>query len=82
MKNTVNNITALERIKTRYDSDEDIKIILGNFKMFHKKYSEEVVNKRTLSATLIYSNEKKFVNGRCQIIVQCIGGRIVYGRCV
>ena len=52
MKNNVNIITALERIKTRYDSDEDIKVILANFEMLHKKYSEEVDNKRNFANTL------------------------------
>jgi len=57
MKNNVNIITAIERIKARYDSDEDIKVILANFEMLHKKYSEEVDNKRNFANTLINIKE-------------------------
>lgn len=52
MKNNVNIITALERIKTKYEKDEDIKVVLANFEMLHQKYAQEVDNKRTFSITL------------------------------
>ena len=52
MKNNVNVITALERIKSKYEKDEDIKIILNNFEMLHQKYAQEVENKRSFSTTL------------------------------
>jgi predicted RNase H-like nuclease (RuvC/YqgF family) len=59
MKNNVNIITALDNIKTKYGEDENIKIILNNFEMLHKKYSEEVDNKRSFVTTL--SNIKEDV---------------------
>ena len=52
MKNNVNIITALERIKVKYEKDEDIKVVLTNFEMLHQKYAQEVDNKRTFTVTL------------------------------
>ena len=52
MKNNVNVITALERIKAKYEKDEDIKTVLANFEMLHQKYAQEVDNKRNFTATL------------------------------
>ena len=57
MKNNVNIITALDNIKTKYADDEDIKTILNNFEMLHKKYSEEVDNKRNFVTTLSHIKE-------------------------
>jgi hypothetical protein len=57
MKNNVNIITALDNIKTKYADDDDIETILNNFEMLHKKYSEEVDNKRNFVTTLSHIKE-------------------------
>jgi chromosome segregation ATPase len=52
MKNNVNLITAIEKIKMKYEKDEDIKILLTNFEILQKKYAEEIEAKRSFIATL------------------------------
>ena len=52
MKNNVNLITAIEKIKMKYEKDEDIKILLTNFEILQKKYAEEIEAKRSFISTL------------------------------
>ena len=52
MKNNVNLITAIEKIKMKYEKDEDIKILLTNFEILQKKYAEEIEAKRNFISTL------------------------------
>ena len=52
MKNNVNLITAIEKIKLKYEKDEDIKILLTNFEILQKKYAEEIEAKRSFISTL------------------------------
>ena len=52
MKNNVNLITAIEKIKMKYEKDEDIKIVLTNFEILQKKYAEEIEAKRSFISTL------------------------------
>ena len=52
MKNNVNLITAIEKVKMKYENDEDIKTILTNFEILHKKYAEEIDAKRNFISTL------------------------------
>ena len=52
MKNNVNLITANEKIKMKYEKDEDIKIVLTNFEILQKKYAEEIEAKRSFISTL------------------------------
>ena len=52
MKNNVNLITAIEKIKMKYEKDEDIKTVLTNFEILQKKYAEEIEAKRSFISTL------------------------------
>ena len=52
MKNNVNLITAIEKIKMKYEKDEDIKTVLANFEILQKKYAEEIEAKRSFISTL------------------------------
>ena len=52
MKNNVNLITAIEKIKMKYEKDEDVKILLTNFEILQKKYAEEIEAKRSFISTL------------------------------
>ena len=52
MKNNVNLITAIEKIKMKYEKDEDIKTLLTNFEILQKKYAEEIEAKRSFISTL------------------------------
>ena len=52
MKNNVNLITAIEKIKMKYENDEDIKTVLTNFEILQKKYAEEIEAKRSFISTL------------------------------
>ena len=52
MKNNVNLITSIEKIKMKYEKDEDIKILLTNFEILQKKYAEEIEAKRSFISTL------------------------------
>lgn len=52
MKNNVNLLASIEKVKNNYKGDPDIKIVLENLELLHTKYSQEVENKRSYINTL------------------------------
>ena len=46
LKDNVNIITAVERLKIKFKEEKDVKLLLENFELIQNRYTQEVENKR------------------------------------
>ena len=46
LKDNVNVVTAIERIKIKYKEEKDVQLLLENFELIQNRYTQEVENKR------------------------------------